>query len=74
MSFRQNTGVTTFTCTYRPLSTVITINATPNSFFIDGVPTALASLVIATGVATLVAEGTVGKADVLIYETAYVPV
>lgn len=73
MAFRQNTGVTTFTTTYKPLSTVITLNATQNPFSIGGTPTALTSLTLA-GLATLAAEGTPSVYDVLSYATAYVPV
>lgn len=73
-AYRQDGAATTFTQAYRPLSTTITLNATPNSFYVDKVATALSSIVTTTGVATLAAAGVAGKADCLLYETNYVPV
>lgn len=73
MAFRQNAVATTFTTTYKPLSTVVTLNATQNPFSIAGTPTALASLSLA-GLATLAAAGTDLIYDVLSYSTGYVPV
>lgn len=72
MAFKQNTGVTTFNTTYKPLSTVVTLNATENPFSIGGTPTALSAITLA-GLVTLSAEGTVNVMDVLAYETDYVP-
>jgi hypothetical protein len=74
MAFRQDASTTTFTTTYRPLSSVVTVNDTSNSFSIGGTITALTSISTTTGVATLTAAGTTGIYDVLQYETAYVPV
>jgi hypothetical protein len=75
MAFRQDAvgPTTTFNTTYKPLSTTVTLNATPNPFSIGGTPTALASLTLA-GLATLTAAGTTGVYDTLAYETAFVPV
>lgn len=72
MAFRQNTAVTTFNTFYKPISTVITLDASENRFYIDAVKTALASITTA-GVATLSAAGTVGKLDTLMYATNFVP-
>lgn len=72
MAFRQDGIATTFNTTYKPQSTTITLNATPNNFFINTVGTALSSLTLA-GVATLVAAGSATINDTLIYETQYVP-
>lgn len=76
MAFSQDSGgpTTTFTCTYKPTSSVVTLNATQNAFAIAGVPTALSSLNTSTGVATLAAAGTTGVRDTLMYATAFVPV
>ena len=73
-SFRQDAVTTTFTSAYRPVSSTITLNATPNNFFVNGVSTALSAIVPTTGVATLTAAGSASVGDVLIYETLYVPV
>lgn len=72
MAFRQNTGITTFNTTYKPISTVITLNASENRFYIDTTATALASITTA-GVATLTAAGTISKLDTLLYGTNFVP-
>jgi hypothetical protein len=73
-SARQDGIITSFTTFYRPLSTVITLNATPNLFTIGATPTALSAFNTTTGVATLVAAGSAAALDVVSYETAYVPV
>lgn len=72
MAFRQNTGITTFNTTYKPLSAVIALNASENRFYIDSVVTALASITTA-GLATLSAAGTTSKLDTLLYATNFVP-
>lgn len=64
---------TTFNTLYKPLSTVVTVNATPNWFAVDGTDTALDSITTA-GLATLAAAGSAGDVNVLVYETALVPV
>jgi hypothetical protein len=71
---RQDAIITTFITAYRPTSSVITLNATPNRFSIGGTDTALTSLSTTTGTATLAAAGSAGVADLLIYQTQYVPV
>lgn len=73
MAFRQDGVATTFNTTYKPLSTVITLNATQNPFTVGGTPTALTSLTLA-GLATLAAAGSSGVYDTLSYATAFVPV
>jgi hypothetical protein len=73
MAFMQNASATTFNTTYKPLSTVITINATPNAFTIGGTVTALTSITVA-GLATLAAAGSTGILDVLTYECNFVPI
>lgn len=69
MAFRQDGIATTFNTTFKPFSTTITLNNTPNNFFINATPTALSAITVA-GVATLAAVGSAGAADTLIYETA----
>lgn len=73
VSFRQDNSATTFNTIYKPISTTITLNNTPNAFFINAVATALSSLTLA-GLATLAAAGTAAIADLLLHETDYVPV
>lgn len=75
MAFKQDAvgPTTTFNTTYKPLSTTITLNATPNPFTVGGTPTALSSLTLA-GLATLASAGSTGVMDVLTYETNYVPI
>ena len=62
---------TTFVTGYRPLSTTVTVNATPNHFCVNGTPTALSSIVTTTGLATLASAGASGDIDVLMYETGF---
>jgi|SRR5579859_2469696 len=69
MGFRQDGTATTFTTTYLPASSVITLNATPNPFYIAATATALSSLSTTTGLATLVAAGSAAVIDTLFYET-----
>jgi hypothetical protein len=71
-SFRQDGTLTSFTTPYAPTSTAVTINASSNAFYINGVATALTSITSA-GVATLAAAGTAGVLDVLMYQTVSVP-
>lgn len=74
MSFKQDGTATTFTTTYKPTSSVVTLNATQNAFAIGGTPTALSSISTSTGVATLAAAGSSGVIDTLMYPTDFVPV
>lgn len=74
MAFRQDNSATTFTSIYRPNSSTVTLNATPNNFFIATTATALSSVNTTTGVNTLAAAGTAAVLDVLQQETQYVPV
>lgn len=73
MAFRQDDSDVEFNTTYKPLSTVVTLNATENPFTVGGTPAALSSLTLA-GVATLAAAGTTDIYDVLSYATEFVPV
>lgn len=73
-AYKQNASATTFTNTYRPLSSTVTLNASPNNFYVGGTATALSSISTTTGVATLAAAGSSGVTDVLTYETAFIPV
>jgi hypothetical protein len=59
----------TFNTVYRPINTTITVNASPNHFAVNGTPTALTSIVVATGLATAAAAGSDGDINVLIHET-----
>lgn len=70
--YRSNGSDTTFTAAYRPLSSTITNNATPNWFARNGTDQALSSFSTSTAVATMAAAGTSGDVNVLIYETNYV--
>lgn len=65
---------TTFTAGYRPISSTVTINNTPNHFAVNGTPTALSSIVTTTGIATLAAAGSASDIDVLMYETKFVAI
>jgi len=62
---------TTFTTAYLPKYENVTVNDTNNHFAIAGVPTALTSIVAATGVATMAAAGDSGDIGVLMYETEF---
>jgi hypothetical protein len=73
-SFKSDAAATTFITPYRPVSTVVTVNASPNEMIKNGTATALTSIVTTTGVATLAAAGTAADMHVLTYETEYVPV
>ena len=69
-SFRADGTIVTFTTQYNPVSTTITLNATPNAFYVGGVATALTSITN-VGVATLAAAGAAGTGDVLLYQTLF---
>jgi hypothetical protein len=71
MAQRSDATATTFTTTYTPVSSTITINASSNEMVKNGTVTALSSLVTATKVATLAAAGTAGDMHILTYETLY---
>jgi hypothetical protein len=71
VAFRKDGAATTFNLPFRPLSTVVTVNATPNFNVINNTPTALTSITLA-GVATVVAA-TTGDLDILTHETSFVP-
>jgi hypothetical protein len=62
---------TTFNTAYRPMSTTVTVNSTQNHFAVNGTPTALTSIVIASGLATAAAAGSDGDVNVLMYETQF---
>lgn len=68
MSFRSDGTATSFTTTYKPVSSAITAGATPNYFFRNGTSQALASVVTSTGVATMAAAGTAGDLNTLLYQ------
>lgn len=73
LTLRSDGTDTTYTSVYKPLSTTITLNATPNEFVLNASPTALTSFTLA-GAITLAAAGTAGHLGVLTYETNYVSV
>lgn len=64
---------TTFSTIYKPISNVVTLNATPNSMWKNATATALSAITLA-GAVTLAAAGSAGDVHVLAHETAYVPV
>lgn len=72
MTYNGDGSVATFTTTYKPLSSVITLNATANEFILNGTPTALTSFNTTTALATKAAAGTTGDKGVLVYETGFV--
>lgn len=63
----------TFTCEYLPLSSVVTLNASPNHWVDTGTPTALTSLSTSTGVAVTPAVAGAGDLTFLEHSTAFVP-
>jgi hypothetical protein len=73
IAYKSDNSTTTFNTVYKPLSTVVTNNATSNAFVIAGTPTALASITLA-GLATLSAAGASGVMNVLTHETNFVPI
>jgi hypothetical protein len=73
MAYKSDNSTLTFNTVYKPLSTVITNNATPNRFVIAGTPTALSSITLA-GLATLSAAGASGVMNVLTHQTNFVPI
>jgi hypothetical protein len=70
---RTDTSALTVTTDYLPLSSVITLNATPNELVAAGAPLALTSFSVTTGAEVIPAGGAAGDIGVLTYETAYVP-
>lgn len=60
---------TTFETAYKPTSTVITINASPNWFSRQGTQEALVSIVIASGLATMAAAGAAANNNTLFHQT-----
>lgn len=73
MAYKQDASTVTFNTVYKPLSTVVTNNATPNQFVIAGTPTALSAVTLA-GLVTLAAAGSDLVMDIFQYETNFVPV
>jgi hypothetical protein len=71
-TFVQDNTETDITLQYLPLSSVVTINATPNWLWIGGTTTALSSASVTTGVAALAVAGTAAVIDVIMYETNFV--
>jgi hypothetical protein len=69
---RSDAAATTFTATYLPVSSTITINASKNEMVKNGTPTALSSFNTSTGVVTLAAAGTAADLHVVTYGTNYV--
>jgi hypothetical protein len=72
--YRSDGTATTFVTGYRPLSSTVTVNATPNWFARNGTDQALSSISTTTGVATMAASGSAGDVNVLFYETNYVAI
>ncbi len=73
-AYRSDATEVTFVAGYRPLSSTVTNNATPNWFARNGTDQALSSISTTTGVATMAAAGTAGDMNVLIYETNFVAI
>ena len=69
--FQGDNAETTFVAGFRPISTVVTLGATPNWYTEGGTPEALTSIVPATGVATPDAAPGTGVKSVLIYHTEF---
>lgn len=72
-TIKQDNSTSSFTLPYKPLSSVVTLGATPNELVIGGVPTAFSSVNTSTGAAVLAAAGTAAVLDVVTYTTNYVP-
>lgn len=72
-TYASDGTATTFVLPYTPLSTIITLNATPNEMVKNGTATALSSVVLATKTVTLAAAGTSGDLHVVTYTTNFVP-
>jgi len=70
-TFKSDAAATTFSTTYKPISTVVTNNATPNQMLKNATATALTSITLA-GLATLAAAGTAADVHILLYQTDYV--
>lgn len=73
VTLKGNAVATTATAAYLPLSSTVTLNATPNEMVLAGTPTALSSVNTSTGVLTWSSAPGNGVHGVVIYETAYVP-
>jgi hypothetical protein len=73
VAFRADGTATSFSTIYKPLSTVITLNATLNEALKNTTPTALTSLTLA-GLATLPAAGSAADLWVLTHTTRFVGV
>lgn len=73
IAYKSDNSTTTFNTVYKPLSTTVTNNATPNEFVVAGTPTALSSITLA-GLATLAAAGASGVMNTLRHETNFVPI
>jgi len=74
MAYKRPDALTaTFNSDYKPVSNVITLNATGNEFIAAGVPTALTSFSTTTNAAVIPAGGAANDVCVLEYETNYVP-
>jgi hypothetical protein len=71
-TYIKNGSATSFTLPYKPLSSVVTVNASPNHMTINGTITAAGAVDVSTGVVTI-AAGTTGEVTVMTYETNYVP-
>lgn len=72
-TFIADGAATTFTLPYLPISSDVTINASPNHATINGTVTALSAVDTSTGQVTLSAAGTTGDIVVVSYETNFVP-
>lgn len=70
---RSDAASTSVTTIYKPISTVVTLNATPNTMWKNGTATALSAVTL-LGAVTLAAAGTAGDLHVIRYETQFVPV
>jgi len=66
-------SATTFTLPYKPVSSVVTVNDTPNFMTVNATPTAASAVSTSTGQVTLSAAGTSGDVVVMLYETNFVP-
>lgn len=65
---------TTFILGYKPSSSVVTLNNTPNEFARNGVLQALTSVNTSTAVATMAAAGAAGDKNICLYETDFLAV
>lgn len=72
-SFKADGTAVNFTLPYLPVSSVVTLGATPNEYWKAGVEAALTSASISTGAIVIPAAGTAAQIGVVLWDTAFTP-